>query len=772
MTGSAFRADPRWRLADVRINGRQMLQTRPQLDAPGRGAGPDTEGASLLQGIDLVSLMAMARRHLKVVAISVATCLALALAFGFLSDVKYTAQASILIGNRQIRAIQDISAQTTPAAESSLVDNQTEVLRSERVLLAAIGQLKLMDDPEFNGTDPPSIPVQIVRFIQRLNPMRLFQPDNPESDPVYRMQRTVLGRLKDAMTITRAGKSNVIQLAITAKGPKKSANIANGIATAYLADQLGARIDAARDAGDWFRTRLEELRQQSVKASAAVETYRAKNNLIATNGQLVSDQQLVQLNTDFAAANADFTRQQARYDNLKSVISSGRADSIVTEALQNPAITSLRQRLADTTKNYNELVARLGPRHDQAIFLKNRVGEYERLIFEEMRRFLTSYENDLAVARERRDALEKRLVEASTNSSSTAASLVQLRQLEQEATTLNALYQSFLQRYQETIQQESFPINDARIITDAAPPLLPSDPRMVLIAAAGIVGGLGVGGMIGAYRELSDRAFRTGDQVRDELGVEVFGVLPKVQPDADEAGGDGMANYAVRHPFSQYAETLRAVKVSLDDVLAADRAKIVGIVSSIPREGKSTVSMNLASLLALQGNRVAIIDADLREAGLTRITGLKPKAGLAEVLLDQVPLGEILSADAKTGLTVVPATVKQNAFLSSDLIASPAMEALLKSLSKLYDYVIVDLPPLGPVVDGRAVAHLLDAAILVVEWGGVSRGSVRNALTASPAVRDKLAGAVLNKVELARMRSYEPYLHDKAQEERYGGYYR
>ena len=639
------------------------------------------------------------------------------------------------------------------------------------------------------------------------------------------------------------------------------------MADAYLTDQIAARVEAAKTAGEWFYARLEELRAQSIKASRAVEDYRNRNNLLATNGQLVTEQQLVQLNNDLAQVNTELVRKQAQYSNLKALIDNGKIGAVVPEALNNGMVTQLRNSQAEAMQQYNEIVASVGPNHEQAVRRKRQIEENEKLIFEELRRFLSGYQSELAVARQRHEELTRQITNSTAITSSANTSLVQLHQLEQEAATVASLYQSYLQRYQATVQQEFFPMNDARVISEATRPLTPSEPRMTLIMAAGVMLGLGLGIGLGAYRELRDRAYRTADQLAADLGVDVFGLLPLIgtaakrdtnvaasarlrdysptetrklakyaieqlfspligtaakrdpnvaasarlrdyirtdtrklakyaigqlfspligraaKSDANVAASPGvrdysptetrkLGRYAIAHPFSPYSETLRAIKIGIDTKLENEGPKAVGVLSSMPREGKSTVSLNLGSLLALQGSRVALIDADLREAGLTHLAGLKPTAGLREFLLGQASLNDVLITDPSSNFAIVPAMMKQDLFLSGDLISSSQMANLLKRLKTRYDYIIVDLPPIGPVVDARAAARLVDAVIMVVEWGGVPRSIVRNAITSSAAVQEKLIGSVMNKVEVDKLKTYEPYGLDKKQEEIFGHYYR
>ncbi len=747
----------------------------------------------MLQGLDLAAAISVARRQAKIVIICAILGLTLGTAYGIFAIPRYTAQVDLLIDTRQIRAVQDISIVSNPTIDATLVDNQVEVIQSERVLSSVIRTLNLAADPEFNGQEPDSFLSSLMGSVRNFfNPSSWFPSSGKVSaDPAYRMERTVIGRLAANMDVVRAGRSNVVQIAVTSKDSAKAALIANGLAEAYLADQLTSRFDAAKLAGNWLQQRIEELREQSVKADTAVERYRVENNLLATNGQLVSDQQLASINDELSKANAEVSKAKARYDSLKAIMESGRMDGLVSEALDSTIINRLRQQIIDATQLEKSITAKLGANHQQSINLRKEIDGYQRQIFEELGRISAGYANDVTVSRERLQSVLKALADLKQVTATANSSQVRLRQLEQEAAIYKTLYQSFLQRYQETIQQESFPMNDARIITDASKPLQPSEPRKPLLAALGLLLGLGAGVALSAFREFSDRTFRTPEQVTRELGIELLGMLPDIShvsgarkntsrsiAHSSAAGAipgrprDGVSTYTINNPFSSYAETLRSVKVAIDLSIEGDQGKIIGIASSIPQEGKSTVAKNFASLLAMQGSRVILIDGDLRQGGLTRLSVPDCKVGLIELLLEDKQLIDVLTVEPETGLTILPACVQQGFFQTSEVITSPAMVALLKDLTKNYDYIVVDLPPLGPVTDGRAVARLMDGYLFVIGWGSVPRHSVVEALNASPAVREKIIGAVLNNVELKKLRRYQPYVPDDKQVDLFNQYYR
>jgi succinoglycan biosynthesis transport protein ExoP len=320
------------------------------------------------------------------------------------------------------------------------------------------------------------------------------------------------------------------------------------------------------------------------------------------------------------------------------------------------------------------------------------------------------------------------------------------------------------------LQQQSFPITEARVITAATTPQAQSYPKRSLVLALALVFGLTVGGGMGALREYHVRVFRTTAHVRDEMGLEFLGLLqalhigelPTIAESATDSSGafqapEAIQRYAVDHPLSHFSETLRSTKVAVDFAMIDQRSKIVGIISALPHEGKSTVAKNFSSLLAHIGATTLLVDADLRNPGLTRSLARNALAGLIEALRREQPLGDYLLLEPESGLWFLPAVIKKRVLHSSEVIASAAMRALLADAAARFDYVIVDLPPLGPVVDVRAASSQFDAFVFIVEWGRTPRILVQTLLAADEALREKCVGVLYNKVDLKRMTLYESY---------------
>ena len=745
--------------------------------------------------LDFEYLFSAVRRRFWVFLLACAAGIALGIAYIVTAVPLYTAYTDILIDERRAIDEKDAAALTGPGFDTLAVDSQVEVLKSGRVALAVVNSLQLNKDPrhmESDGDILSELAGSVTSFVKRM--LTGSQRDALiEVDEDAAGKRFALEMLQKNLSVDRIGRTHVLRASYRSADRQLATSVADGFAEAYLTDQLNAKYEATRRASSWLQERIDELRQAAISSDLAVQKYRTENNLLAPRGVLVSDQQLSELNSQLILARAESAKSEARYRRIRSILDSGQTDAAVSEALDNPVINKLRSSYLEASKKEAEFSKQVGQSHVQTVRLRNELKEYERLIFDELKRIAESYESDFYVAKAREQNLADSLSGAVGVAAGANVTLVALRQLEREAETYRSLHQTFLQRYQEAVQRQSSPFTEARIITKAAPPISASHPRTSLVLVLSLMFGGVVGVALGALFEFRDRAFRTGDQIRSELGLEFFGMLPRVQVkrlrqppmrvlrrmlSPDDKPGAQLAKLStslMRHvldsPLSQFAETLRSVKVAIDLSLA-NRPKLIGVVSVLPGEGKSTVAMNLAELIAHQGATVLLIDADLRNPGLTRAVAPRSKAGLVEALLNQTPPEELYVTEPESKLTILPAGGSQRVTHTSELLSSSRMLQLLKSVQTAFDYVIIDLPPIGVVVDVRAIAPMLGAFVLVTEWGRTIRKAVRTTLGSEASVREKCLGAILNKVDGNKLRRYESYGSIEYYAGKFAGYYR
>ena len=309
--------------------------------------------------------------------------------------------------------------------------------------------------------------------------------------------------------------------------------------------------------------------------------------------------------------------------------------------------------------------------------LRNQMREIRRSIFDELKRIASSYQSEYNIAKARESALEKSLASTVSGSQTTNKAQIELRQLESSAQSYRALYDNFQQRYTDSVQQQSFPIPEAQVIATALAPSVPSSPKAMRILAIAAFGGLAVGAGLGMLREMTDRVFRTSGQVESRLRTECIAMVPLLEPTVQHRGASKadaknvgprvisttgtMLRHVVNSPLSQFAESIRAIKVTAD--LSGSKVnKIIGITSSLPNEGKSTIAVALAQLCAHSGARVILVDSDLRKRSLSRDLAPNARKGIIEVLTEAVSLEEVIWSDPATKLSFLPAVVDVAAY--------------------------------------------------------------------------------------------------------------
>ncbi len=733
-------------------------------------------------GIDVEALFAIARRQWTVVAAAIVAAIVLGIAYVLTAVPLYTSKVSVLIDRGNSEVVQQMSTIGGVLDDEASVLSQVELLKSDTIALGVVDKLDLGNDQAFMASDGSVISSAIGAVRSLANISSWFSASDESLDEAEAKRREAANTVLDNMQVNRVGRTYVLDISYVSPSPQLSARIANAIGEAYLVDKLNSKYDATRRASDWLQERIAELRQKALESDLAVQKFRSSNGLVAAGSILVADQQLSELNSAMIVAQSDTARARARLQRIEQIIASGQSSAIVTDVLDSSISNELRQKYLEASKREAEISSRLGSNHIQAVRLRSEMGEYQRLMFEEVNRIAESYKSDLDVAQAREKSLMDSVAQATGISASANETQVQLRELEREAETYKNMYQTFLTRYQEAIQQQSFPVTEARVITRAVAPEKPSHPRKPLVLAFFVILGAAAGGGIGALREFRDRFFRTGDQVRDTLGLEFLGIAPLVEPGkgtpSDTVRGPGLihktqavSNYVIDHPLSAFAETLRSAKIAADLALTGKTCKVIGIVSALPGEGKSTVAVNFAELLAGQGNRTILIDGDLRNPGATRAIGRHADAGLLECLIDGRDPRGLLLRNPKTKLAFLPAVVKHRVPHSSELLTSLAMRQILSTFSAECDYLVIDLPPLGPVVDARAMAGRIDGFVFVAEWGKTARRAVRQVLDADPLVRDKCLGVILNKVDQERLKLYRAYGSSEYYYSRYSQYY-
>lgn len=715
--------------------------------------------ATLLQVRDFLS------RQWRLIVLATAFGVVLGALYIAISPTKYTAQADMIIDTKRVTWTQTEMATDNRMVEDASVESEIETTKSEKVAMMVVRRLNLTEDPEFVGTGH-GIARRILTIFHATP-----SSENPEPEVSNEeLTRRALGVLRGNLRVLRLGRSYIEQIEYTSLSRDKAAVIANAFADAYIEDQLQAKFEATRRASEWLQQRIGELRKQASDAYKEVQDFKSDNGIIiGVDGKLASEVELDQLGAALAKARADTTQAKAKFDRISRVLEQRSdkgnldiPDPVVTDALSNPVITRLRQQFLDDQSKESEWSSRYGTEHTAARNLRSEMAGLQRAIWDEITRISESYKSELQIARSQEEAIDKRMQDVFQNSGSTRQSQVRLRELETAANTYRGIYETFLSRFTQSVQQQSFPSTEARLVTFASAPRVPSSPKIALTMALATLCGLGLGVVAAFAREQMNRQIHTRAQIEELLNTSCLAVIPMFKDSKavlsrlrSNEKSQAFRKIIEAAPFSGTAEALRYIKVAID--LHPKGTKVIGLVSALPGEGKTTVATSFAAFIAKSGARTLLIDADLRNPSMTRTLGYANSPGLLNMVAEHSDYKELVISDSKLKFDFLPASTRIRTSNSSDILTSAAMKDMLKAAGAEYDYILVDLPPILPVVDVKAAAHLFDAFVLVVEWGATASDEIVNAINASTVLSERLLGVVLNKADEAIMRRFEGY---------------
>jgi capsular exopolysaccharide synthesis family protein len=413
----------------------------------------------------------------------------------------------------------------------------------------------------------------------------------------------------------------------------------------------------------------------------------------------------------------------------------------------------------------DRLSATLGPGHPDVRAAAGRLAAADRAVGGETARVTQALEAEARTARARVGSLETSLREQEERLNRTQGAEIRVNALERETEAARSLLRAVLERSQTTVTQTAIEKPDGRILSPATVPGQPSFPKPLLfVVAAAALGGLS-GLMLVWLLEQSDSTLRSGDDLRSALGVPCLALVPTLRRGI--LGRHRVEDYVARKPLSPFAEAMRTLRAAL--WLGSDPPKVVLVTAARPGEGKTTTALSLARSAAMNGERVLLIDCDIRQPAIGRLLRTEGVPGITDLLLGQAGYEQILRRDHLTALDWIPAGAAE--IHSLGLFMSEAMAGLLERVRREYDLVVLDAPPALAMADARVVARLADATLLCVKWRDTPRSVVRNSLALLEDAKARIVGAALTQVD-AKTHRRSGYADSEVYHPRYSGYFR
>lgn len=688
------------------------------LSAPGGDTAQD-------ETIDLAALVSVIWRGKWLIAQVAALAVFLGGYYAYVAATPvFRSTAVVMLETRQEQVLDFQSVAGSLKGDDSEINSEVEVLRSRSLMGGVVDQLRLVEDPEFNGDlVEPSAVSEAIRGakdgVKSLLGLSKQPEELTEEEQAARIRDGVISALLEKVSVQNIPLSYVFQVTAETESPRKSARIADTIVELYIRRQLEEKFAATEKNTNWLTGRVADLRVQLELAEAEVSKFNASTDLVSDEALASQEIQLKDQRERIQALEAAISAGQAQIAGLEA------ADSLDAKAAAagDPQLSRL---LRDAQAGDPQAVEQFNSRFE---ILVSRI-QTDQWRKQQQLEALASSAQDMEVQIARR-----------------GDDLIKLQQLTREAEAVRLLYEYFLTRVKETSAQQGIHQADSRVLSSAVVPERASAPKKSRILAVSGVFGILIGVGLVLLREARNNSFRSARELEEATGKAVLGQIPQLPARDSKAVLEELRN----KPASAAAEAVRNLRTSILLSNVDEPPQVILCTSSLPGEGKTTNSLALAQQFAGLGQSVLLIEADIRRRMIRRYFPDLPASGLVSVLSGQTDLDHAIAKDAIEGVDLLLGEATPSN--AADLFSSRKFTELLAEARQRYDYVIIDTPPVLVVPDARILAQHADAVVFVVEWNATTRPQVAEAMRQLEASHSKITGFVLSRINVKQLQS-------------------
>lgn len=648
----------------------------------------------------------------------------------------------------RVTKFEDMVVPQTQTRE--FMNTQSRLLASESLAMRVIEALDLAGNPEFNddlGNGASGFLGSIGGALRGLLAEGPVSPDDPGREAAT--EQRLLKKFSDNLEVKAERDATILNLAFSSPDPALARDVVNTLIRSFITWQMDKKVGAAGLANEQLQRQIELARVRLEKSEKELNTFAQKAGIVSLDSRMnLVYRQLEEINSALAAAQAQRLTREALYAQA-----SESGVSSMPMVIDNELIQRLRQQHVELVSRYEDMLVVFKPGYPEARRLKAKLDDVAGRVSAEEERILQGIRNDYQAAAKNEEALRKQSELAKSRALELNDRATQYQILAREVETNKDIHQSLLQRVKEIDATVGADISNVQIVDHARIPVEPDFPRVRLTLILAIVLGLLLGVVAALLLEFLDNTVKSMDEISDRFGISILGVLPEVE----EAQRKKLDHLVALEPRSGFSEAIRTTRVSIQLSSAAEGGtRSLLVTSTCEGEGKSTIAVNMAQAFAAAGDRVLIIDSDLRRPRLHRVfPTVGPRAaGLSELLTGSKGIDEVVRSTEHPNLFFLPAgLIPPN---PAELLASRRMRACLEQFATAYDRIIVDGPPSVGFADVLVLGSLVSGVILVTTLGRTHRHALRLFKRSMSGINARLLGTVVNRLDA---------------QSRYGGYY-
>ena len=659
----------------------------------------------------------------------------------------FSAKATLLIEAQQAKAVKIEEVYGMNSAQQEYYLTQFEILKSRTIAESVIIRLNLAEHPDY--MPKASLKNKIQDWLPFL---RAGTDDNKSQQQIALEKRERLfAQFISNLSIEPVRKTQLVNIYFESHDPELAAKVANAIGETYIDSQLEAKMGITQKANSWLGGRLGELRQRLDDSEKAMQDFRLREGLIDVAGvRGLGSQELERLGVELTAARS----KKAQVDSFIRVISQyGKTNVDQLESLPeitaHPSIQNVKKEVISAERKVSELSKIYGPKHPKLLAVKSELATIQDNLREQIRKLIAGIENESQTEAQKLASLEAEMARAKGQYQDVSGKEAEYQRLQREVETNRQLFETFMSRQKETEVAGDFDSAIARFTDRAITATEPIKPKRKFIVILAFIAALGFGVVVAFVMESLNDTIKTSQDVESVLQQRSLGIIPKLLLNNNVAEFNRTFFDSEQRTFS---ESVRSIRTSLA-LLALDKPlQLLVVTSSVPEEGKSTVSSNLSFAFA-QLEKVLLIDADMRKPTIAKRFSLPAfQPGLANYLTETESLENCIVHDEQSGVDILPAgTIPINPL---ELLAHPKFLALLNELKGRYTKIVIDTPPVQAVSDALMIARLADAVVMVVKADYSRSGLIQNSLAKLVQSHAKVYGVVLNDLDVKKAERY------------------